>query len=170
MVTKTKTIFNSDACEVDFEDARKDLAEYLEVAVEEVTDKQVWDSIYENINYWYETEQNMLDVELEGDIIAFGSVGRWDGSFSGYKVLGSNLKDILSYFNCDDVHVYYDRHGVHSVTYHHDGRNYMQFRLLRNDRNANLFLDKIYSGSVTDNDIKYYTKSLRPIIKNIYGW
>lgn len=137
---------------------------------EEISDYDISERVYEDINTNYEDEQMNLDKTLEGRVIAFGKVGRWNGSFSGYKVLGNNLNEILQSFGCDDIYLYKDRYNVHGEFYHHDGTHYMTFREIREDRNIDNFLDKIYNGEeLSTKEINYYTKSLSPYIKSIYG-
>ena len=54
--------------------------------------------------------------------------------------------------------------------YHHDGRNYVEFREIREDKDVDKLLDKIYNQEpVSRAEIRRYTKSLRPYIKEIYG-
>ena len=126
--------------------------------------------VYEDIDFIYEAERMNLDKELEGRILVFGKVGRWNGSFSGYKVIGNNLNNILQNFGCDDIYLYKDRYNVHGEFYHHDGTHYMTFRELREGRNIDKFLDKIYNGEeLSTREINYYTKSLNGYIKEVYG-
>ena len=132
---------------------------------EEISDYDVSQEIWENIDLNYDAERVNLDKTLEGRVIAFGKVGRWNGSFSGYKVLKNNLNEILNSFGCDDMYIYKDRYNVHGEFYHHDGTHYMTFRELREDRNIDKFLDKIYNGEeLSTREINYYTKSLSPYI------
>ena len=150
-------------------DAKENLL-YNDIPEEDITDEMVLEEIWENIDLNYDADKLNLDKTLEGRVIAFGKVGRWNGSFSGYKVLKNNLNEILNSFGCDDMYIYKDRYNVHGEFYHHDGTHYMTFREIREDRNIDNFLDKIYNGEeLSTKEINYYTKSLSPYIKEIYG-
>ena len=135
------------------------------------SEETIYKCICEDIDIGLEDEKYNLDKELEGNILCIASIGRWNGRFQGYKLLGNNLKEILQSFACDEFHIYFDGFNIKSEGYHHDGRNYIEFREIRNNRDIENFLDIIYSGKkLTRNLINYYTKSLKPYIKTIYGW
>lgn len=154
----------------DYEKCAKENLLYNGVAEEDISDYDISQEIWEDIDLTYEAEKANLNKTLEGRVIAFGKVGRWNGSFSGYKVLNNNLNEILQSFGCDDIYLYKDRYNVHGEFYHHDGTHYMTFRELREDRNIDKFLDKIYNGEeLSTREINYYTKSLSGYIKDIYG-
>ena len=159
----------------------KELEEYEEQAKlnlldndfteEEITEEQITQEVYEDIDICFEDEECNLNKELDGRILAIASMGLWDGRKSGYKILGNNLNEVLtSSIGCDEKEVYCDAYNVYAEGYHHDGRNYVEFREIREDRNIENLLDKIYSGKeVTRREMNYYTRSLRPYIKQIYG-
>lgn len=168
-MTKEITIYNSQACDYDFEEARKDYAECADIPVEEVEDQDVWNHIYQDIEVSYEDEHYNLDKTLEGRVLAIAKVGRWNGTFSGYKILRDNLNSILWSGNCDDIKVYADKNTVRSTMYHHDGRHEVEYRMIKEDTNYDKLLDKIYNDSFTRQDVYKYTKSLRPYIREVYG-
>jgi hypothetical protein len=156
----------------EMEQAEQDAREHLkENDFEDWETTDVTDTIYEDINMWFEDEESNLYKQLDGRILAIASMGLWNGRKSGYKILGDNLNEVLtSSIGCDEKEVYCDAYNVYAEGYHHDGRNYVEFREIREDRNIENLLDKIYSGQpVTRREINYYTKSLRPYVKAIYG-
>jgi hypothetical protein len=156
----------------EMEQAEQDAREHLkENDFEEWETTDVTDTIYEDINMWFEDEESNLYKQLDGRILAIASMGLWNGRKSGYKILGNNLNEVLtSSIGCDEKEVYCDAYNVYAEGYHHDGRNYVEFREIREDRNIENLLDKIYSGQpVTRREINYYTKSLRPYVKAVYG-
>jgi hypothetical protein len=156
----------------EMEQAEQDAREHLkENDFEEWETTDVTDTIYEDINMWFEDEESNLYKQLDGRILAIASMGLWNGRKSGYKILGDNLNEVLtSSIGCDEKEVYCDAYNVYAEGYHHDGRNYVEFREIREDRNIENLLDKIYSGQpVTRREINYYTKSLRPYVKAVYG-
>ena len=132
----------------------------------------VTDSIYEEIDMWFEDEQSNLYRNLDGRILAIANMGLWDGRRAGYKILGNNLNEVLtSTIGCDEKEVYCDQYNVCAYGYHHDGYNTVEYREIREDRNIDNLLEKIYAGEpVTRKEINYYTKSLRPYVKSIYGF
>lgn len=156
----------------EMEQAEQTAREHLrENDFEEWETVDVTDTIYENIDMWFEDERLNLRKELNGRIIAIASMGLWNGRKSGYKILGNNLNEVLtSTIGCDEKEVYCDTYNVYAEDYHHDGRNYVEFREIREDRNIDNLLNKLYNNEeVTRREINYYTKSLRPYIKQVYG-
>lgn len=133
-------------------------------------DYEVQERFYEDIWDMYDCEKANLDLKLPNNIIAIGTVGRWNGTFNGGKVFGNNLNEILYAGDCDDISVTYDRYNVHSILAHHDGRHNMTYRMLKDGVDGDEVLEKlIYGGGLSKNDISRYTTSLVPYIKKIYG-
>ena len=159
----------------------KELAEYEEQAKinllnndfteEEITEDRVAQEVYDDIDLQFEDEQSNLYKKLDGRILAIANMGLWNGRRAGYKILGNNLNEVLtSSIGCDEKEVYCDSYNVCALGYHHDGYNTVEFREIREDRNIENLLDKIYNNEpITRKEINYYTKSLRPYVKQIYG-
>ena len=145
--------------------------EHLKENNMEFENVDVTDIIYEELGMWFEDEQSNLYKQLNGNILAIASVGKWNKRVSGYKILGNNLNEILTCnIGCDEKEVYCDTYNVKAVGYHHDGQNFVEFREIRENKNIDKFLGKLYSNEpVSRNEINYYTKSLRPYIKVLYG-
>lgn len=138
---------------------------------EEPTEEDVTNSIYESVDTFYEDEKDNLCKTLDGRILAIASLGLWDGRKSGYKILGNRLYEVIDSFGCDDYEVYFDGHNIKSTCHHHDGTNCMEFREIRENRNIQNLLDKIYNGEdISRATINYYTKPLGKYVKEIYGW
>ena len=158
----------------ELEVVEKDVKEWLSECYpeEEQTEETITDAIYNNIDRWFEDETVNLDKELEGNILAIASIGRWNGRVSSYKILGSNLNEVLtSSIRCDEKEVYFDGYNIKAEGYHHDGRNYVEFRELREDKNYDKLLDKIYMNKpITRQELNYYTKPLGKYVKEIYGF
>ena len=159
---------------LDIEDWRDDYQEYLEYnGFDERHNND--DDLYEwmcdtNAEYIYDERAN-LDKVVNGRILVIGDIGRWDGRVSGYKIIDSgNIKDIL-YSECDYVEWYGDGYNIRSVGIHHDGRNYAEYRVIREDRNIENLLDDIYYGKeISRSKLNYYTKSLYKPVAEVYGW
>ena len=155
----------------ELEELEHDTRENLkENGFEDYETVDVTDTMYEDIDMWFEDEQSNLYRKLDGRILAIASMGLWNGRRSGYKILGNNLNEVLTCgIGCDEKEVYCDSYNVYATGYHHDGRNYVEFREIREDRNIENLTDKLYSGMpITRREINYYTKSLKPYIKQIY--
>ena len=154
------------------EQAEQDAREHLkENDFEDYETTDVTDTIYEDIDMWYEDERSNLYRILDGRILAIADMGLWYGRRTGYKILGNNLNEVLTCgIGCDDKEIYCDGFNVLAKGYHHDGTNYVEFREIREDRNIDTLLDKIYNNEeVTRKEINYYTRSLRPYVKQVYG-
>ena len=138
---------------------------------EDITDNDITETIWHDIDLTYDAEVANLNKELDGRIIAIADLGLWNGRRQGYKVLGNNLNEVISFsMSCDDREVYCDAYNVRAVGSHHDGRNHVLFRELREDRDVDKFLDKIYMGEeISTGTLNYYTKSLRPYVAKVYG-
>jgi len=118
----------------------------------------------------FEAEMVNLDIKLPGKILVIACLGLWNGRRSGYKIMDNNLNEILTASIGDLYEVYFDGHNIKAKDTHHDGINYYEFRLIRNDRNIDILLEKIYNDDFSRQDINNYTKSLAPYIKEVYGW
>jgi hypothetical protein len=155
---------------------KEDIANYMNEDIEEgeklwtVDDYEVQERFMEDVWDMYDCEKANLDKTLPNNIIAFGSVGRWNGKFNGGKIMGNNLNEILYIGDCDDISVTYDRYNVHSTLAHHDGSHSMTYRMIKEGVDADWLLEKqVYGGGLSKNDISRYTTSLVPFIKEVYG-
>ena len=156
----------------EMEQAEQDAREHLkENDFEDWETTDVSDTIYEEIDMWFEDEQSNLYRQLDGRILAIADMGLWYGRRTGYKILGNNLNEVLTCgIGCDEKEIYCDGRNVLATGYHHDGRNNVEFREIREDRNIDNLLDKLYNNEeVTRQEINYYTRSLRPYVKQVYG-
>ena len=157
----------------EMEQEEKACKEFLSEVYPEIeqTEENVIQKIYQDIDVSFDDSEIELNKQLDGRILAIASMGLWNGRKSGYKILGNNLNEVLtSSIGCDEKEVYCDAYNVYARGYHHDGRNNVEFREIREDRNIENLLDKIYSGKeVTRREINYYTRSLRPYVKQVYG-
>ena len=138
----------------------------------EQTEEAITDEIHDNIGRWYDDESDNLDKQLEGRILAIASMGLWNGRKTGYKILSNNLNEVLtSTIGCDEKEVYFDGYNIKAEGYHHDGHNYIEFREIREDKNIDKLLDKIYMNKpISRSELNYYTKPLGKYVKQIYGW
>lgn len=160
---------------LDIEDWRDGYKEYLEMNDRDDEDPDDEDAIYQWMNetndMYLDDERANLNNVVDGRILVIGDIGRWNGRVSGYKIIGSgNIGDIL-YSECDYAEWYSDGHNIRSVVIHHDGRNYAEYRVIREDRNIENLLNDIYDGKeISRAKLNYYTRSLHPYVARVYGW
>ena len=137
-----------------------------------LTDEKIYDECYFMDSTWFDAEKSELKRVSEGEIVAIADVGRWNGTFSGYKTLKS-LEETL-YSSCDYEELYVDSNGdIRKSESHHDGNNSILYRYwkdgLTDDQKEN-FLSKIYAGECTQKDITRYTRKAGIAIANAFGW
>ena len=118
----------------------------------------------------FDDEVGNLHQELDNRIIVIADLGLWNGRHSGYKVIGSNLNDIMYQSTDGNYKVWFDGHNIKAKDSHHDGFNYYEFREIKSGVNIDILKDKIYNGTFTRRDINRYTTSLGKYVKEIYGW
>lgn len=148
-----------------------DWKEFLDEEYPEITNEyEQYSLISELENEMLDDERVNLDVKTDGRIIAIGDIGRWNGRVQGYKILGNNISNILS-SDCDYCEWYSDGYNIKFTGHHHDGTNYYEYRILREDKNIDKFLEDLYfNNNITRKKINYYTSSLLPDVAKVYGW
>lgn len=174
----TKHIIWSDL-NLDIDDWRDSYAEFLEVNGwndDSDDDYAIYQHMIELNSIYLDDERMNLDIEVSQPIIAIADLGLWNGRFSGYKELNSyNISDCLTGFDSCEYHEWYvDEQGdLRCTAVHHDGRNYVLYRMYRDDVSDDQideFLDKIYNGEATQEDIDDVTCRLGDKIAAVYGW
>ena len=150
--------------------SNNDYDEWAEAMANEITDEEITPEYYsfccEND---LDDERVNLNVEVDGYIVAFASLGLWNGRRNGAKLVGTNVRDIL-YSNDDYVTWYCDPYNVRAEMIHHDGTNYILYRVANNKEYAEHLVDKIAYGNMSEEEFRKRTKSLRPYVANVYGW
>jgi hypothetical protein len=122
------------------------------------------------LNTYLDDERENLNVSVDGRIIVIADLGLWYGRRQGFKLLGSRISDILS-DDSDYIEWYGDGHNIKAIASHHDGTNYYEYRVVREDRNIENLLVAIQMGEkITRKKLNYYTKSLYKDIAKIYRW
>lgn len=154
----------------DWKEGYKEIAE--ENGWDEDTDDEnnLWNYIYEELDHYIDDERMNLDVTTDGRILVVADLGLWYGRRQGYRILDGNVKNILS-ADVDYVEWYSDGYNIKATAAHHDGTNYYEYRVIREDRNIQNLLDAIYNGEeITRKKLNYYTRSLEPYVRRVYGW
>lgn len=160
---------------LDIDDWRDSYKEFLEINEMDDRDPEDENAIY---NYMIETndeyfndEKMNLNKNIDGRILVIGDLGLWHGRKQGYKIIDSrNLNSILG-FQYDYFEIYGDGYNIRATEHHHDGTNYYEYRMIREDRNIDNLLEAIYNGEkISRKKLNYYTKSLYKNVAEIYGW
>lgn len=152
-------------------DYRQSVAEREDKPVAEVTDEEMWRDFHECTEINYEDERTNLNKPLDGRVLMIASLGLWTGRHTGYKLTESrNLNAVLEGFVGDFITVGSNGHNIVASDAHHDGTNYYTFREVREDRNIDILLGKLYEGKAKRADINRYTRSLARKVGEIYGW
>lgn len=139
--------------------------EYLEDDGYTVSDEEWGEEVYS----WLDDERMNLNVQVDGVIIAFGDLGLWRGRRQGYQILGSNLADILR-SSCDGNEWYGDGYNIRARLTHHDGTNYVLYRVAKSREDAERIADKIYNLEIDEKGFRKLTRSLFPYVADVYGW
>ena len=144
-----------------------DYAEWCEAMAEEITEEEITPEYY---GFCCETnledERMNLNIEVDGCIVVFASLGLWNGIRKGKAIVGTNVKDILS-SNCDYVTWYCDQYNVRCDATHHDGTNHYIYRVAPNREAALRLINK---DNFDEEKFRRATKSLRPYVAKVYGW
>ena len=149
----------------------EDYVEWCEAMQSEVTEEEITPEYYDFCcETDIEDERANLDVEVDGYIVAFASLGLWNGRVNGAKVIGTNVKDILYDSNCDYYTWYCDVHNVRFSGAHHDGRNNYLYRVAKDKETAERLANRIAYHEMTEKEFRRATKSLRPYVAKVYGW
>jgi hypothetical protein len=140
-----------------------------------------WDEMEDDDKQEYASELNSmyldderinLNIELDNSILVIADLGLWNGRKQGYRIIGSNIKDILEFNrSCDYAEWYSDGYNIKGKQSHHDGTNYFEYREIRTNRNIDNLTEKIYNGDeISRKTLNYYTKSIAPKVAKLYGW
>jgi len=164
--------------DLNIEDWREGYIEHCEmnnINPADKTDDDIYDWMIEENDNNYHDETMNLDMDINNDIIAIASLGLWNGRRSGYKMLGSNIKDCLNVSaSCDLQKYFVDSSGEFRFTgHHHDGTNHIRFRVwkkgITEEQQAKL-TDAIYYDKEYEYLIQKYTQRIGDYIGDIYGW
>lgn len=164
--------------DLDIDDGwREAYKEFLEIndmkIPDKIDDNDVYDYMYETNNEYLNDEQMNLNKELEGRILVIGDLGLWSGRVQGYIILGKNINNIFNINSrgFDMAEFYGDGYNIRATEHHHDGTNYYEYRVIRENTNIDKLLDAIYRGEeISRKKLNYYTRSLYKDVAKIYGW
>lgn len=109
-----------------------------------VSDEEWSDEVYNELG----DERQNLNKDVNGVIIAFGDLGLWNGRKQGYQILGDNIAGILQSTQYD-AEWYGDGYDIRGRMSHHDGTNYVLYRVAENRDDAERIADKSTTMKLT---------------------
>lgn len=172
MSGKKHVIWSSDINLEDWKDfLDEERSQIMEWYNTEPSEDELLERAYDLNNDYLEDNRANFS-KIYGTFIAFADVGTWRGARKGYKLFENTTMDRLFYSiggSIEDAEWFVDQYDMKSIQYHHDGRNYITFREVKDDT-PDIFWSKLENGDLTKKDISRYTKSLRPYVKEVYGW
>ena len=169
---ENKRIYTS---EPDYDWAKESLIERRlddEEPIDDISDDDIWQEAYALADMNFDDERMNLNKDLGNDIVCIANVGTWQGRRSAYSVIGTNLNEVLCSHvdGQSDITVEFDGVDVIASESHHDGCNSYVFREVKPNAPES-FKEKLeFHEHISDDEFKRYTRSLRPYVKQIYGW
>lgn len=146
---------------------------------EPIAEDELYNIVAEDNDFSWECEKDNFDIP-SNKIVNFAHCGGWQGFRERCFQIGDNVNRILySPMTCpSSLKLYADRYDIRGLEYHHDSRfagggNQYLFREIkdkfvgREDEVLPRCLDE--NGELDMKKVKYYTKSLRPYVKRVYG-
>lgn len=139
---------------------------------EDFPEDELWDFILDSLQLYLDDEKMNLDIETKGRIICVADIGRWDGRYKGYKLLGNNINECLEFMSdCEYAEWYVQDGEFKSTQAHHDGYNYVWYRELRSDIVDDYDLEIAMENCSSYEEFIYeYTTSLGGYVNKVYGW
>ena len=149
---------------------KEEMADRGEDVPEEPDEYEVLEWARELNDHYLDDERANLN-QYVGDILVIGDIGTWMGRVTGFNIMRKKkLSDIL-YSGCDYCEWYSDGKNIRAKMIHHDGTDYLKYRLIKPGVNVDHLEDRLEDGKgMTDNMIQKYTKSLHPYVAKVYGW
>ena len=120
-----RVIYNNYSLEEMWDDCRSFL---IENGNENPSDDEVWEEINFSDACNWEEEKERLEAFFDGDYIAVGTCGRWDGNHAG-GFLFNTLSELLERFSDCDYIKMWDENGHFFMTgTHHDGTHFVEIK------------------------------------------
>ena len=179
---KKEVLIWEDVDMMSLEDVKKyeeDIKSFLEEEGREYDDNEVTDRLYDDNQFSWECERDNFNIP-SNTIVNFAHCGAWNGWSWRCFQIGKNINRIMySPMNCNtSLKLYADRYNVRGLEYHHDSRfagggNEYLFREIKSEfiGREDEILPKCLNedGELDMKKVSYYTKSLRPYVKQVYG-
>lgn len=136
------------------------------------TEEDFYDLVYASLELDFADLEDTFDKNV-GDIITIGELGLWDGKKLGYRLDGNNLSNVLKTSSDGYLTFGLDDTDFIGKEVHHDGTNHYTYRVFKEDiseLDQEKFLDNIYYGKVTEQEIDEFTTSLKPVVDKLLGF
>ena len=163
--------------DTDIDDWKDDYQEVYELSdeeMEDVSETEIYNWMYEMEYISLEDERANLNVIVPNGILVIADLGLWFGRRCGYKEIASGrISDCLYDKDCDYCDWYCDAYDFRFTGHHHDGTNTYLYRTWADntsEQQRENFLEKLYNGKATHADVLKYTRSIRPYIAEVFGW
>lgn len=154
--------FYDDTARAVYQDSQRD---FLEDEEYYVADPE-WSEVVQG---FLDDERNNLNCDVDGIIIAFADLGLWHGRRQGFKIYDTNIATILK--SSEDENEWYgDGKDIRSRHIHHDGTNYVLYRIVPDMEAAELVGEMIYNREINEDEFIKCTESLYPYVAEIYDW
>lgn len=163
MKRKERIIFDNFETDIDREDAIENL---LANGIEDPSEDEIWDEIkFLEEDNWNLEKDRMEEIFNNGDFLAIGTCGRWNGNFPGGFIF-SNYNELMQRFTDCDYFKIWDENGHFYVTAaHHDGRHSIEIKQLTERGKARYDRWDLEWGKETEREIheklfhdSHYTK------------
>lgn len=163
---ETHIIWHNDAVE-EYEALEKELTEEMSNNEEEV----LWQMAYDRISQWLDDEKANLDKKAAGQLFLIGTLQRWNGAYSVYKLLntsniGESLSEIIESFSGDNtIRIYAQGEHVYVSQTGHD-----------NPVNPSVFELRTFAvdfDNLDDDNTQTLMANSHPIgsiVNEVYGW
>ena len=149
-------------------DAYDDCEEFQDLPEEQ---KYTW--AVEDNHFAMECEIANLNKIVPGIPVYIANLGLWNGRRRGYrtesctKSIGEMLQEIS--YNHDDFDWYCADGDLRVAAHHHDGTNYFTLRYIPAAEKQEI-IDQIMEGEISLEEMLKHTKSLEPLVNEVYGW
>lgn len=136
----------------------------------ELTEDEIYYYAYRENDENLACEKENLNKDLNGTIVIFRKIKRWDGKYFGIKFIeDANLNDIFSE-TCGDYVTWYVEDGeIMCEDCHHDGTNYYTYRLLKDEFSRFDFEEYSYDHSLKET-LEKMTEPMGHFVSEIYGF
>ena len=121
----------------DWRDGYEEFCEINNIEYDPNDEDALYDWMVETNSGYLGDERMNLNKVVEGRILIIADLGLWNGRRSGYKILGTNIKEIfdINSRGFDYAEFYGDGYNIKATEHHHDDTNHYLYRVIREGRN-----------------------------------
>ena len=144
MKPKERIIY--DNYDLDYDGAK----EYLhEQGNEDPTESEIWaEANFQDEINWYEIKAELENVFNDGNFLAVGTCGRWNGNFAGGFIF-ETFQELMNHFSDCDYIKFWDENGhFYLKGTHHDGTHHVEIKEIT--KKGKDYYDNWDFGPITD--------------------